>query len=398
MDDKYLREAAHSESINTIEVVLNNPVSDNKPISSIAINRLAFADGLRGFAAFWVVLYHMSEGKHLENLKPLIPQSLCAAIFDAGHLGVGVFFVLSGFVMTFTVRQATVNRVFAVNFLLRRMIRLTPPYYFAILVTLALAFVKGKVLGLPYEFPNVTQLLAHAFYVQGLLSIPHFNVVYWTLCIEVQFYIAFALAFFVADRTGGRFGNITARTVLVGLMAIAALGWPLGLISTPVWPGAFLEFWFSFLAGVMVCWGLLMGGYFRLFSIIFCLVLLVAGWLNASQLTVTVGVTGLLMSCASALGRMNSWLNWRWIQWLALISYSLYLLHNPITGMSFRVVHMLMPSGITGDLTGFAITLVCCLIGSYLAYLLIEKPCIRWSHAISLNKTPARDDLQNGKE
>ncbi|WP_198159386.1 acyltransferase family protein [Methylomonas lenta] len=361
-------------------------------------NRLAFADGLRGLAAFWVVLYHMSEGKHLEHLKPLMPHSIYAAVFDAGHLGVGVFFVLSGFVMAYTVRQATVNRAYAVNFLLRRMIRLTPPYYFAIIVTLVLAFVKGKALGLPYELPNVTQLLAHAFYMQGLLAMPHFNIVYWTLCIEVQFYVAFAMLFFIADSSSRHFDGNTARSFVIGLMAIIALCWPLGLISTTVWPGVFFEFWFSFLAGVLVCWGLLMGGYFRLSAILFCLVLLFAGLLNASQLTLTVAVTGLVMACASAFDRMNTWLNWRWIQWLALISYSLYLLHNPITGLSFRVVHLLIPPGITADIIGVTTTLACCLIGSYLAFWLIEKPCIRWSHAVSLGPKSVQESLKSDKD
>ncbi|MBU2570868.1 MAG: acyltransferase [Gammaproteobacteria bacterium] len=372
---------------------------ESKSISSFkTANRLAFADGLRGFAAFWVVLYHMSEGKHLEHIKSLIPHSIYAAVFDAGHLGVGVFFVLSGFVMAYTVRQATVNRSYAVNFLLRRMIRLTPPYYFAIIVTLVLAFVKGKAMGLPYEFPDITQFLAHAFYMQGLLSIPHFNIVYWTLCVEVQFYIVFALLFFIADSACRSFDGHKARSIVVGLMAVIALCWPLGLISKPLWPGAFFEFWFSLLAGVLVCWSLLMGGYFRLYAVLFCLVLLFAGLINASQLTLTVAATGLVMSCASAFDLMNTWLNWRWIQWLALISYSLYLLHNPITGLSFRVVHLLMPSGITADIIGIAITLAFCLIGSYLAYCLIEKPCIRWSHAISLGPKSAQEYLKNDKD
>ena len=119
-----------------------SPVADTRQYSKPATNRVAFADGLRGFAAFWVVLYHLSEGKQLEHIKPLLPQSLYAAVFDAGHLGGGIFFVLSGFVMAMTVQQAKVNGVYAAHFLLRRMVRLTPPYYFAIAVTLVMVLLK----------------------------------------------------------------------------------------------------------------------------------------------------------------------------------------------------------------------------------------------------------------
>ena len=34
--------------------------------------RLAFADGLRGLAAFWVVLFHASEGRHVDRVKALV--------------------------------------------------------------------------------------------------------------------------------------------------------------------------------------------------------------------------------------------------------------------------------------------------------------------------------------
>jgi peptidoglycan/LPS O-acetylase OafA/YrhL len=181
-------------------------------------------------------------------------------------------------------------------------------------------------------------------------------------------------------------GIVAEHAMIVGLMAIIALLWPMGIISTPVWSGGFLGFWFSFLTGVLVCWGALRGGRYRLLAIIFCIALLIAGWQNAAQLTVTVAITGLLMSSVGALGRMNTWLNWRWIQWLALISYSLYLLHNPITGLTYRVVHLLVPPGVMADMVGFVASLAMCLLGSYIAYLLIERPCIRWSHLIFLSK------------
>lgn len=370
---------------------LSNLLEKPKP----ANNRVAFADGLRGFAAFWVVLYHLSEGKHLEHLKPLIPDWIFAMVFDAGHLGVGIFFVLSGFVMALTVQKASVNSAYATHFLLRRMVRLTPPYYLAIFVTLLMAFVKAKALNLPYSFPEFKQVLAHLFYVQDLLSIPHFNIVYWTLCVEVQFYIAFALIFFIADSLSGWLGSINARMMVVGAASAIALLWPFGVITTSIWTGGFLGFWFSFLAGVLVCWGFLMRGRFRVLAGLFCLMLLLAGWLNDAPLTITVAVTGLVMTLAGALGRMNTWLAWRWIQWLALVSYSLYLLHNPITGLTFRVVNLLFPPGVTADIVGFVATITACLMGSYVAYRLIERPCIRWSHAISLGMKPT-SQLEQG--
>jgi len=366
--------------------IMDKSIIHSKPLTKVNTSkRIVFADGLRGFAALWVVFFHMSEGKHIENFKTLLPEWVFAIVFDAGHLGVAVFFVLSGFVMALIVQQATVNRTYARQFLVRRMIRLTPPYFFAIFITLILAFVKAKALALAYIFPGFSAIFAHIFYVQELFSIPHFNIIFWTLCIEVQFYIAFILIFLTADTFNARFSIFNARIVLVGLASMIALLWPLGIISTSVWSGGFLGFWFSFLVGVLVCWGMLMEGSYRLFAILFCLVLFVIGWQTDTEMTKAVSLTGLIMSFAEKLGQMNKWLCWRWIQWLAMISYSLYLLHNPITGLAFRIVHLFFLPGLTADIVGMFATLVTCLIGSYITYYLIERPSIRWSHEWSLS-------------
>jgi peptidoglycan/LPS O-acetylase OafA/YrhL len=45
---------------------------------------------LRGFAAMWVVLFHLSEGEHVAALKRALPGWCTHAVFDAGHLGVPI--------------------------------------------------------------------------------------------------------------------------------------------------------------------------------------------------------------------------------------------------------------------------------------------------------------------
>lgn len=43
---------------------------------NVKANRFAFADGLRGFAALCVVLFHLSEGHHVQQFKETIPKAL----------------------------------------------------------------------------------------------------------------------------------------------------------------------------------------------------------------------------------------------------------------------------------------------------------------------------------
>jgi len=76
-------------------------------------SRLAFADGIRGLAALWVVLFHTSKGRHVDHLMAVLPTWFNSLVFDWGHLGVALFFVLSGFVMMHSLRGLAALRMAA---------------------------------------------------------------------------------------------------------------------------------------------------------------------------------------------------------------------------------------------------------------------------------------------
>lgn len=345
--------------------------------------RVIFADGLRGFAALWVVLFHMSAGGHISHLRAALPGWLATVLFDWGHLGVPVFFVLSGFVMAMTVSRIEVDGALAARFVLRRLVRLSPPYYFALAVAVAFSYLKALALGVPKPQVGLGDIAAHMAYLELLLSTPVINTVFWTLCIEVQFYIAFACLVLVADATRMPF----ARLIVFGLTAAISLLWPLGLTHFALWKGDFLGFWHAFLAGVLVCWGWLEGKKMRQVATVYCFSLMGIGIATQSQFVLTVAMAACVLSAAGACGTMGKWLSWPWIQTLGLISYSLYLLHNPLTGASFRLVGKWMLPGQATEFIGVFVALVVCVLGSWLANRFIERPSMSWSRAIPLRST-----------
>lgn len=345
------------------------------------VHRLAFADGLRGLAALWVVLFHLSEGKHVEALKGVLPRPLSFMLFDAGHLGVAIFFVLSGFVMTVTVQAVSVNFEYASKFILRRLVRLIPPYYASIFMCVILNYIKEGVNGESVGHWTIPDLLVHMFFLQGVLAVPHINIVYWTLCIEVQFYIVFIILFLFADYFQHRHQWARMRSIVIVSMCGVATLWPLGIFSTSVWTGGFLKLWYSFLVGVLVSWG--GTGRQRVFglSVCYCLALGIAGILTASDFTIITAISGLLLSIALRLNAMQSWLSWKGIQLLGLTSYSMYLLHNPITGLTYRVIGHWFSSPLVAELIGVIACIGACTAFSWIAFQVIERPSIAWSKA-----------------
>jgi len=349
-------------------------------------NRLAFADGLRGLAALWVVLFHIAEGHHIESIKAAIPSYLFTPIFEYGHLGVAIFFVLSGFVMGLTACNVIFDRKNALKFISRRLLRLAPPYYFAIVVALLFLFIKSKATGATYSPPDLNTLLNHLVFTQSLFNIPHINIVFWTLCIEVQFYVAFALILWICDTFKHFYNQPYIRLLIMASISMLALLWPLRIIQSSIWQGGFLGFWYSFLAGVIVCWATLEKKMFLKFTVFFCISLLIIGLLYSDSFAIAASVTASTLLFAGLKNQMKNWLNWSWIQWLGIVSYSLYLLHNPITGATANITKRIVPAGIWSDIAIMITTIFACLITAKISYIMIELPSIRLSHLIKLKK------------
>lgn len=349
-------------------------------------NRLAFADGLRGLAALWVVLYHIAEGNHIESIRSWIPNYIFTPIFEWGHLGVAIFFVLSGFVMGLTVWNSAFNANNSARFIARRLLRLAPPYYFAILFALFFLLLKSKVNGTAFIPPDFATILHHLTFTQRIAGIPHINIIFWTLCIEVQFYIVFAIFLWLTDALKSSFNIANIRLYLVAFASIFALAWPLGIIKTILWQGNFIGFWYSFLSGVIVCWATLGQKSLLRFSIVFCFALVLTGIFYQSSFVITVGLTSSIILLATITNRMHDWLNWAWLQWLGVVSYSLYLLHNPVVGASANVSKRFLPQSILGEMLTLLLVMSACLLTAYFSYLVIERPSIRLSHMVKLKK------------
>lgn len=346
--------------------------------------RLAFADGLRGIAALWVVMFHLFEGHHIDQLIASFPKNIGPILFGSGGLGVAIFFVLSGYVMTHTIYRYQVDLAFASNFTLRRLTRLSPPYYFAILIALILLMLKSKVTGADVNFPSLSGFLIHLIYAQDFFKVPQINLVFWTLGIEVQFYLAFTMMMFFSDWLAKRFILKNARFYIIGIMALLSLLWTFGSVSTPIWQGGFIGFWYSFMVGVTVSYAVSSNEkpYIALASLNIILIA-IAGVITRDTFILMVSFTSAILLYAGLYGKMSTWLNWRWLQSLGLISYSLYLLHGPVTGATANLVRHFFSESIATDLIVLAMSLMASLIAGWLAFEFVEKPSISWSHLIA---------------
>lgn len=145
--------------------------------SRLSSHRLTELDALRGLGALCVLVFHYSTRFH-----ELFPQAAHVPFsFLGGNYRVLLFFAISGFAIFFTLDRIRTAADFAVN----RFARLYPAYLVAMLLTLSIEYLA-----------HATQLLvgpgamlANFTMLQGFAFLPEVDGAYWTLTVEIAFYV-----------------------------------------------------------------------------------------------------------------------------------------------------------------------------------------------------------------
>lgn len=135
---------------------------------------------LRGVAAMMVVIYHVL-------VQPEV-AALASSPFLVG--GVDLFFVISGFVMVLTNGPETHRN--AGKFIARRLERIVPLYWIAMVFTLAIWLVSGSSLPTSDEALKSFLFVPYTSSLNGLVQ--PFLLVGWTLNLEIVFYLVFAIS------------------------------------------------------------------------------------------------------------------------------------------------------------------------------------------------------------
>lgn len=331
---------------------------------SNANTKIGIVGALRGFAALFVCWYHFVYGQH----------TFLKWSAKYGWLGVHIFFVISGFIIPYSLYQYRYSLRDYFRFMGKRLVRLHPPY----LVSMALVIALGYAMMLiphwnaPRPDTSLVNLASHFFYLNDFIGRPWLNVVYWTLSIELQWYLLLGLVFpLLGDR---RWNRQLAGALLLILGHRLVPSEHIIFHIVPVFLiGVFV---FQYRMGISSLWRALIS-----IAAMFEIMRVPIGMPVAS----TSVVAGLLIAFVT--------LENRWMLKLGEVSYSLYLLHIPI---GLRIIDFMSRLPYSGELIllidVFAIAV--CVYVSVLFYRWVEAPSQRWSSAIKIKPVPKpADDL-----
>ena len=181
------------------------------------MNRFAYLDSIRGFAALAVIVFHASR-EFIDRKIPLGPVETAAfflfnEITDLGKIAVVLFFMVSGFVVPFSLLKDRGSRQnTTATFLITRIARPYPAYWLSI----AGALFIGRTLG-GADF-GIAAIATNLLMIQSFVGQPNIQGLYWTLQIELVFY-ALCLGLFL-------FGKLQSLRVIflcfIGFLGFAA--------------------------------------------------------------------------------------------------------------------------------------------------------------------------------
>ncbi|MEU4213413.1 acyltransferase [Streptomyces sp. NPDC026206] len=332
--------------------------------------RLAALDGLRLCAALMVVAYHylaFDSGAWPGPARTLFPVAHLPASY--GWLGVQLFFLISGFVICMSCWGKSAG-----DFALSRVTRLYPAYWFAVLAVSLVACLWPSPLN---GTPALRDVAVNLTMLQDPLGVEPVDGVYWTLWVEMRFYLLFALLL-RKGLTYRRAVGFCAVWAFAAVVAKAAGDRTLALVLMP------RDCWY-FIAGIAfylmhrfrpdpVLWLIVAG----------CLVIAqhdlvgaqaraeghmghhVPYWPTAVLLTLF-----FLVLTAIALGWTRR-ADWRWLSAAGALTYPLYLIHERIGWTVIRRAdghvprHVLLPA-----------LLAAMLLAAWLVHRHIERPLAR---------------------
>ncbi|MGA1240763.1 MAG: acyltransferase family protein, partial [Ilumatobacteraceae bacterium] len=314
-----------------------NPSGENADPTSQFFRRRRDIQGIRAIAVLLVLAYHAK-----------VPG------FSGGYIGVDVFFVVSGFLITsLLVREFdTTNKISLANFYARRVRRLLPASLVVVIGTLVISKIWLEPLRLndltqdaraaALFATNIVFAVRESDYLQSALP-PSPLQHYWSLGVEEQFYIFFPIVVMVLLKLG----KASKSLLIAGLTIITAVSFAVCVAITPSMPAI------SFYLLPFRAWELGAGALLallgskvnrvksvnrELFGWVGLVIIIVTGFIYDSKTLFpgyaaglpVVATIFLIVSGDNSKFGPSRLLELQVFQWLGSRSYSLYLWHWPI--------------------------------------------------------------------
>ena len=312
-----------------------------------------------------VCLYHSAF-----LLTPFFPD--IAQVLDFGQEGVYVFFVISGMVMPWSMDKIGYRLNDFFTFMGKRIARLQPPLILSACIVTITSWTM-----LNTETYNGWQLLlASATLTAPFFDLPWVNGIYWTLFVEMQYYIYIALAYPILTSSSAIKRSAAVFIILALSFTSLAMEGNAAKSNLPFHLPVFMMGYYLFMKYKGRCSNLEFWiGIITCTSVCLYLTAILHGL--GFRIVLTALATTFLI-CFARNG-------WSWLGQIGKVSYSIYLMHWPVISALCFLMGAILKTA-----SGNAIVF-CCIQFTAIAvafgfYWIIEKPALAWSKKITFRR------------
>ena len=224
--------------------------------------RIDAIDGLRATAIAMVFVYHAWQFAGSPPLALAHGRLALGPWIDRLPAGVDLFMVLSGFCLFWPIAHRPDQSWDWRDFARRRVRRIVPPYYASIVVMSFLPAALTILMRLAHQparwqpLPSAWQYLTHLTFTHTLFPSTWDGIegCYWSLALEVQFYIVFPLCVWAFLRIGIWVVVPMTLACLAYRAAVGVFAPHLSWTGSFLWSITFLGRWVEFAAGILAAW------------------------------------------------------------------------------------------------------------------------------------------------
>jgi len=284
--------------------------------------RVAYIDGLRAVAVLLVVAHHAVVA------SGAAPHSLLENVLRHGNHGVDLFFVLSGFCLSYPTISALRHQGATVfdtaRYAAHRVVRIVPPYWIAYAAILAffVAILKlgfGRPDAMPYYY-STSDFFKQLFFVD--VHTQFLNGSFWTLPIEFRWYFIFPVLLYVWTRSPSWFLAIAVAALCLSFA-------PSSLVDVQALPA----FMCGIVAAELCVRQTRLGPWPAIATAVFAMVAFLttrsSGWHDGFNPSWYLCAFALVVWAGSS-QLLERLLSLRAIAFVGLASYSIYLMHQPV--------------------------------------------------------------------
>ena len=340
-------------------------------------SRLPAIDALKAIACVLIVLHHLAfYGPMADIARPLMP-GLIDFLFDYGRMAVQVFLVVSGFLFATRFNPASSALGAPLVLLFQRYTRLVVPYSAALLLAIACSAVAGVWMEHRSisEPPDLGQLLAHVLLLHDLLDQEALSAGVWYVAIDFQLFALAVLLLWLPHRLAARFPAQAGALRLLAALLVAGmtLASLFGFNRDDLWDETALYFFGAFGLGILCSWALRLPRPQLWLGLLTLTAVAALAVDFRERIAVATGVM-LFLAVAARSGLLHTLPLPAAVSRLAQISYSVFLVHFPLSLLVNAVVSGFFPANPVVNALGMLLALAVSIAAGAEFHRRVERP------------------------